>query len=247
MTERAANAPGGEGASDAQIVAPTRGIPKWVWAVVGIAAGILAIVLGIFVYRSRSNSGGGGRGGGGTGLLPINPVSPTLPVSPITPVQPINPVATQQVRLPDGKYRIRWGGTQLYLGGSTQGSVTNAVLVPASSAIVWQFISSNATYIGGGRFITPSAVGLSTSTALWLPTGLIIEGQSTPGALEAWSPTHGVPVSGGTDGSIYPGVIHNIAFTGCVHPPADLAAGQPVALTYDCGPTASGWYFEPAT
>lgn len=207
------------------------------WIVVLLVALVLvAIVVGVVAYSLSS-----GRRPLGP-LLPIR--TPSTPVQPVTPALPINPEASKQERLPDGRYRIRWGRTGPYVGTAQRADgTTAAALVDASSAVTWTFTSTNAAYVGGGQWATPSLLGLSTGGAWLLPTPILVQGAGVPlTALQAWAPTRGVAL----DGSIHGGALHNVAYIACVRPTATGAVGDTLTLYADCGADALGWYFEPA-
>lgn len=217
---------------------------RFTWLVLAVVLSVLvAILVGVVVYSWSSSSSSTGHRYAPP--LPIQPVSPSTPVQPVTPTLPIRPEASKQERLPDGRYRIRWGRTGPYVGVAqkTDGTAV-ATLVDAASAITWTFTSTNASYVGGGQWTTPASVGLSTGGAWLLPTPILVQGGGVPlTALQAWAPMRGVAL----DGSIYGGALHNIAYTACVRPSsATGAVGDGLVLYSDCGADALGWYYEPA-
>lgn len=215
--------------------------PRFTWTVAVVLLVLAAILVVIAVYFLVPSSSRGHRYGP---PLPIQPVSPSTPVQPVTPALPIRPEASKQERLPDGRYRIRWGRTGPYVGVAqkTDGTAV-AALVDAASAIVWTFTSTNASYVGGGQWTTPASVGLSTGGAWLLPTPILVQGGGVPlTALQAWAPMRGVAL----DGSIYGGALHNIAYTGCARPSGTGAVGDGLVLYGDCGVDALNWYYEPA-
>lgn len=216
------------------------------WIVVAAVAILLSLVVaGLVVYglAVRHKIPPDNRHGG---LLPIEPVTPSTPLQPVTPVLPIDPQPSRQQRLPDGKYRIRWGRTGPYVGATSpsQGGDVKAILVDVGSAIVWTFTSTNASYVGGGQWTTPASVGLSTGGAWLLPTPILVQGAGVPlTALRAWAPTRGIAA----DGSVHGGALHNLAYVGCVRPTTSGTAGDGLSLYGDCDRNALGWFFEPAS
>nr|UDO47447.1 hypothetical protein [Pandoravirus massiliensis] len=229
-------------------LAPGRSEWRTSWVVAGVAILLSLVVAGLVVYGLAVRHGGTPPDNRHGGLMPVQPVTPSLPIRPVTPSLPINPQPSRQTRLPDGKYRIRWGRSGPYVGGTSppQGGSQDvkAVLVDAGSAIVWTFTSTNASYVGGGQWTTPSLVGLSTGGAWLLPTPILIQGAGVPlTALRAWVPTRGVAA----DGSVHAGALHNLAYGGCVRPTGSGAVGDTLALYSDCGSAALGWYFELAS
>nr|UMO78606.1 FliL incomplete domain containing protein [Pandoravirus belohorizontensis] len=213
------------------------------WAILAVVLFILAAILvAIVVYGVTSSPSSAGQHYGPP--VPIQPVSPSTPLQPVTPVLPIRPEASKQERLPDGRYRIRWGRAGPYVGVAQKADgTTAATLVNVSSAITWTFTSTNASYVGGGQWTTPASVGLSTGGAWLLPTPILVQGGGVPlTALQAWAPMRGVAL----DGSIYGGALHNIAYTGCVRPSGTGAVGDGLVLYGDCGADALNWYYEPA-
>ncbi|ATE82531.1 hypothetical protein pdul_cds_617 [Pandoravirus dulcis] len=222
------------------VMTTTPSRPAWTVALIVLVLAVVAILAGVLVYFLVPSSSRGRRYGP---PLPIQPVSPSTPVQPVAPALPIRPEASKQERLPDGRYRIRWGRTGPYVGVAqkTDGT-TVATLVDATSAITWTFTSTNASYVGGGQWTTPASVGLSTGGAWLLPTPILVQGGGVPlTALQAWAPMRGVAL----DGSIYGGALHNIAYTACVRPSGTGAVGDGLVLYSDCGADALGWYYEP--
>ncbi|AVK74979.1 FliL incomplete domain containing protein [Pandoravirus quercus] len=213
------------------------------WIITAVILFILAAILvAIVVYWVTSSSSSAGQRYGPP--VPIQPVSPSTPVQPVTPALPLRPEASKQERLPDGRYRIRWGRTGPYVGVSQKADgTTAATLVDAPAAITWTFTSTNASYVGGGQWTTPASVGLSTGGAWLLPTPILVQGGGVPlTALQAWAPMRGVAL----DGSIYGGALHNIAYTGCARPSGTGAVGDGLVLYGDCGVDSLNWYYEPA-
>lgn len=215
---------------------------RFTWTVAVVLLVLAAILVAVVVYWVASSSSSAGRRYGPP--LPIQPVSPSTPIQPVTPALPLRPETSKQERLPDGRYRIRWGCTGPYVGVAQKtGGTTAAALVDAASAITWTFTSTNASYVGGGQWTTPASVGLSTGGAWLLPTPILVQGGGVPlTALQAWAPMRGVAL----DGSIYGGALHNIAYTGCVRPSGAGVVGDGLVLYGDCGADALNWYYEPA-
>ncbi|WBR14540.1 hypothetical protein pkur_cds_365 [Pandoravirus kuranda] len=215
------------------------------WVVASVTILIFLVVAGLIIYglAARQRVPPDDRHGG---LLPVEPVTPSAPLQPITPALPIDPQPSRQVRLPDGKYRIRWGRTGPYVGATpaSQGTDARAILVDPPSAVVWTFTSTDASYVGGGQWTTPASVGLSTDGAWLLPTPILVQGAGVPlTALRAWRPTQGIAA----DGSIHGGALHNLAYSGCVRPTMSGMIGDGLSLYGDCDRNALGWFFEPAS